>query len=449
MLGCAGHLPTLKKPDVPGAWQQAAPSGAPIWPTKTWWAGFGSDELNALIATAEGNNFDLAAATARVRQASAVARQAGSVLLPSLAIEGSATHQYGRSSGASAHESDFSAGLAASYELDFWGKNLDTWKSARALRKASIADRQTVALTTTASVADTYFALLSIRERLDIARANLESSRDMVKLIERRVHAGMAAPADLTLQMAAASAEESLIPQLEQQELETRTALATLLGRPPEGFDVKAQDLSGLSSPEVAPGMPSELLTRRPDIVAAEANLEAAHADLAAARAAFLPSIGLTGAGGLQSPSLNGAVTTLAGTGLGYTVSASLLQTLFDGGRKIAVEAEARAHQQELVAKYRSAVIAAYGDVENALGRLAHTAQQQALEERHAALSEKSLTSQQRRYAAGATDFLSVAEAERGLHAARDQLAQARLAHLQAVVSLYRALGGGWSAGNT
>jgi outer membrane protein, multidrug efflux system len=448
LLGCAGRMPTLKPADVPGAWAQAVPADVPLWPEETWWNGFGSPELSAMIDAAQSGNLTLAAAAARVRQADARARQAGATLLPILGISASGTHLYGRSGGNSAKETDFAAGLSAGYELDFWGRNRDAWNSARAARNASRADRETVALTTIAGVANTYFELLSLRERLATARANLQSAHDVAGLVERRVRAGFAAPADLTQQLANIAAEEALVPQLEQQELEARGALAILLGRPPEGFDVKAQNLDGVLSPSVAPGLPSGLLARRPDVVAAEASLEAAHADLAAARAAFFPAIALTGSGGLQNPALNAAIAAVPGTGFGYAAGVTLVQTVFGGGL-VAKEAEARARQQELLANYRSAAITAFSEVENTLGNLTHTTQRQAVEERHAALSEKVFEAAQRRYRTGSADFLAVAEAMRALNAARDQRVQVRLARLQATVALYKALGGGWNMSKT
>ena len=168
--------------------------------------------------------------------------------------------------------------MAASYELDFWGKNKDAAESAAALARASRADRQTVAMTVTAATANAYFNLLSLRERLTSARANLKSSQDMLALVRRRVEAGYAASADEIQEIANLAAIQTALPGLEQQELEARTALAILLGRAPEGFDVAAVSLDGLAAPAVAPGLPSQLLRRRPDIIFAEANLAAAHA---------------------------------------------------------------------------------------------------------------------------------------------------------------------------
>ena len=397
-----------------------------------------------LITTAEANNLDIAQAAARLDQADARARQAGAALLPTLGFNANMNTLYGQVGGTSQHETDWSAALGASYELDFWGKHRDAVNAATALRAASAADRATVALTVTAGVANSYFQLLSLRERIAVARANLVSSQAILKLVERRVRAGYAAAADLTQERATLAAEEGTLPALQQQELETHNALAILLGRPPENFDVQGQGLASLHAPDAAPGLPSELLTRRPDIAATEANLTAAHADLNAARKAFLPDISLTASGGVAYPALAAAVDTLPGTGLAAGLGLGLVQAIFDGGKNAAKTDETRAKEQELLAAYRAAVVAAFSDVENASGNLSHLAEQEAALQRQVNESEKVLGAAQRKYAAGYADFLIVTEAERALYVARDQLSDIRRARLTASVALFKALGGGW-----
>jgi NodT family efflux transporter outer membrane factor (OMF) lipoprotein len=318
--------------------------------------------------------------------------------------------------------------------------------SAQAAVRASNADRATVALTVTSGVANTYFQLLSLRERLAVARANLKSAQDILSVVQRRVTAGFSANADLLQQRAALAAEQAALPALEQQELEARNALAILLGRPPEGFSVAGENLGALMPPVVAPGLPSALLIRRPDIVAAEANLLAAHADLEAARKAFLPNITLTTNGGIAYPALAAAIDTLPGLGLAAGAGATLAQVVFDGGRTEGKIEESRAREEELLAAYRAAVIASFSDVENALGSFAHlTAQEAALREQ-ATQAEKVLNAARRKYLAGSADFLVVTDAQRALYAARDQLSDIRRARLAASVGLYKALGGGFAA---
>ena len=445
--GCATTPPPALAPgDVPAAFEQRAPSNAPVWPAQGWWTGFGDPQLSALIDQAQANNLDIAQAAARLRQADARARQAGAALLPSLGAGGSVNSLFGRADGVSQHETDYSAGLQASYELDFWGKNRDLTDSAQALVRASRADRATVALTTTAAVADSYFQLLSLRERAAVARANLKASQDILNVVQRRVRAGFSANADLLAQRAAMAAQLALVPALEQQELEARNALAILLGRPPEGFTVTGDGLGQLAPPAVAPGLPSALLARRPDVMTAEANLTAAHADLAAARAAFFPSISLTANGGVAYPALAAAIDTLPGVGLAAGVGAALAQTIFDGGKTQGRVDETRAREEELLAAYRAAVIASFSDVENALGSFAHLGEQEAALREQVVQAEKVLGAAQRKYSAGYADFLVVTDAQRALYAARDQLSDIRRARLAASVALFKAMGGGFDS---
>jgi multidrug efflux system outer membrane protein len=444
LAGCAATPPpALPAADVPATFEQAAAGNAPIWPASDWWTRYRDPQLAALIEKAQAGNLDIVQAEARLRQADARARQAGAALLPTLGLNASVNSLYGQTRGVSAHETDYSAGLGASYELDFWGRNRDLANAADAATAASAADRRTVALTVTGSVANAYFQLLSLRERIAVAQANLESSRAILKLVQRRVDAGYSAAADALQERANMAAQLAILPTLQQQELETRDALAILLGRPPEGFTVAGNDLGALAPPDVAPGVPSALLARRPDIAAAEANLAAAHANLEAARTAFLPSITLSASGGLQYPALAAAIETLPGLGLGAGAAAALAQVIFDGGKTRAITDEARAHEEELLAAYRAAVMNAFGDVENALGNVSHLAAQEAALRDQVAQAEKVLGAARRKYVSGYSDFLTITDAERSLYTARDQLSDVRRARLAASVALYKALGGG------
>jgi NodT family efflux transporter outer membrane factor (OMF) lipoprotein len=447
LAGCTQQTapsPSLAPGEVPATFEQTASAKA-IWPAADWWRGFGSSELAALEAAAQTGNLDIAQAVARLRQADARARQASAALLPTISLNGNAQNLTGASNAGSGNETDFFAGLGASYELDFWGKNKSALVSAEALRRAGMADRATVALTVSAAVANSYFQLLGLRERLAVAEDNLKSAQSILAVAQRRVAAGYSPNSDINQARTGLAALQAAIPALQQQELETRTALAILLGRPPEAFLVGAGSLDTITIPAVAPGLPSELLLRRPDIAAAEANLSAAHADLASARTAMLPSINLSVDAGLQNPALNAAILTLGGTGFALTMGTTLVHTIFDGGRLEARTAETQAREEELLAAYRAVIIAAFGDVENALGNLAHLAAQERGLQDQVKASEGVLRSAQRKYTAGGADFLLVADAQRNLFAVRDQLSDIRRAHLAASVALFKALGGGWN----
>jgi NodT family efflux transporter outer membrane factor (OMF) lipoprotein len=442
--GCALQSAATQAPDLPAHFEQsAAPSGA-TWPAADWFRGFGSAELEALIERAQHGNPDLAAARARVEQADAQGRIAGAALLPSVDAGGNAQYYAGHSSAGSAHETDWSALFSASYEVDFWGRNHALARSAQFTAVASAADRDTLALTTLAGVADAYFQVLSLRERLASAQLDARATQDVLQLVEARFAAGVASAVELANQRAAAASVALVVPQLQQQEIAARAALALLLGAYPEGFEIRGDSLDSLREPGLGAGLPSELLLRRPDLMAAEANLRAGQADLVAARAALLPSLTLTGAAGLQNPAVNAAVIALAGTGPSLALGGSLVQAVFDGGRRRAVRAQARARAEELLQDYRAAILASLQDVEVALALVNALNAQQGAQSQVLEQSERAFSGAQLRYREGNGDYLTLLEAQRVLYAARDANIQYRLARLQALVGLSKALGGGW-----
>ena len=255
----------------------------------------------------------------------------------------------------------------------------------------------------------------------------------------------MATPAELASQKVATANAGLQITELEQQESEARAALAILVGQVPERFVIVGGPLDSLTEPVIAAGLPAELLTRRPDVLAAEANLQSAHADLAAARAAMFPSFTLTAGGGLQSPAMNAAVLTLPGTGLTLSLGASLVQTIFDHGRLRARRDETQAKDLELLAAYHSAIVAALIDVENALSAIHHLDTAREYQTESLTQSEQAFEGAKLRYQAGSGDFLTLLDAQRTLYTARDQSIQYKLARLRALVALCKALGGGWT----
>ena len=196
---------------------------------------------------------------------------------------------------------NFTAGLSASYGFDLWGLNQDKLRQARESLRAARYAETAVGLTTAASVANEYFTVLSFRERITIARQNIDAANRILAVTQAKVTNGVSSNLDLAQQQATVATQQARLPGLIESEREARYALAILLGRAPEGFDVKAQNLDGIVSPTVQPGLPSEVLLRRPDVAEAEANLYAAHANVDAARAAFFPAIGLTGSAGYAS----------------------------------------------------------------------------------------------------------------------------------------------------
>ncbi|MFA5120420.1 efflux transporter outer membrane subunit [Zavarzinia sp.] len=433
---------------APAAWAAPAGGGAEVWPAADWWQGFGSAELDRLIAEAKAGNADLGQAAARVAQAEAQLRIAGSSLWPSLSLSGGATRRRGSDTGTGSGAADtwrstYSASLSASYEIDFWGANAADRAAAAASLAASRFDRETVALTVTSGVATTYLQVLSLRDRLDVARRNLAIAEEVLRLVEAKVGAGAASDLDLAQQRTVVAQRRAAIPPLEQNLREQSAALAVLLGTAPTGFEVAGQSLAPVKMPPAAAGLPSALLARRPDIASAEARLVAADANIDAARAAFFPQVTLSASMALTQAAV-GDLFDLSNAA--YSLGASLLQTIFDGGRVAAQHELAKAQKEELVQSYRGAVLAAFSDAEVTLGAVDSLNRQRLLQDEVLAQARRSLELAQIQYRAGAADLLTVLNAQQSLYSAEDQAAQVKLSALQAYVGLYRALGGGWQA---
>ncbi len=424
---------------VPSTWDRPVPGNVDVWPATDWWHGFSSDELDALIATARQNNLDLAAAAARLVQAQQQGRIAGAALIPSL--DGSVgVSRSGIASSDRVESDSFNASLSASYELDFWGANRADALAAQASIRGSRYDQETVALTVTTSVANTYLQILSLRERLATARQNLEIAERVLVIVQARVRSGAATRLDLAQQLGTVAGQRAGIPPLEQQERDALTTLAILLGRLPQSFTVDAASLDSIAIPQVAPGMPSDLLMRRPDLRRAESQLDAADANVAAARAALFPSVRLTAGAGVQS----GVFSTLVDENPGFSLGLALARPIFDAGRLSAQREIADARRLEVIQTYRTTVITAFGDVEKALGGVDSIARQQEQQAVQLEQSQIALDVAEARYRAGAVDLLTLLDAQRTLYSAQDQSRQLKLSRLQSVVTLFRVLGGGW-----
>jgi NodT family efflux transporter outer membrane factor (OMF) lipoprotein len=442
LCGCASTPASLvaTPPALPAQWSTAG-ADVPATVSTDWWRGLGSPELDALLQAAQAQSLDLAAAVARMRQAEATARQAGAVLLPAV----NATVDVGRQarfSGGSSTEGTaanrYAAGFAASYEIDFWGRQRAGHASALASLQASAFDRDTVGLALAAAVADAWLALVGGRERLAIAVLNLHSAERVLSLVESRARAGAATPLEQAQQRGLVATQQRAIEALRQQVQGSHTALAVLLGQATLPL-VQADTLAGLQPPAIGAGLPGDLLVRRPDVARAEAQLAAAHADVQAARAALLPRITLG-----------------AGLGVGgdrpgrafdhplYSLAAGLTAPLFDAGRLAAGADIAQARRDELLAQYQAAIVAAVGDAERALQAVAGTEAQMAAQAQVLEQAQQAHTLAQVRYRAGADTLLTLLDAQRTLHAAQDAAAQLRQARLMASVALYKALGGGW-----
>ena len=434
--------------DIPEDYKAARPSkaaGAP--PTLDWWRGFRSRELTVLMEEAQTVNLDIAAATSRFRQADAQARIAGAALLPSLS--GTGQEAYSRTSGSSAsgltnggrEVVNYSASLSASYELDFWGKNRDAAQAAEETAIANRFDRDVVALTTLTTVANAYFQVLTAQDRLRTAQQNIASAERILNAIRDRFKAGTGTDLDVAQQESVVANQRAQVPPLKQTLDQNINALATLVSRPPESVRVKGGSLNQIGSPRVTPGLPSELLTQRPDIRRQEAQLASATANVGNARAQFFPSIQLTGQGGYQSSALSSLFQPHAAF---FSMVGSLTQPIFDGGRILGNFEFTKARQDELLQIYRKTVVQAFADVDNALYSIRQTTERLRLQREVVAASRRAFQLAEQQLRAGTADIVTVLNTQTTLFQAEDLLWQAQLARLQAIVSLYQALGGGW-----
>lgn len=447
LSGCSlGPAFTTPHAPVPATFS-AAPSRPGVWPAAQWWRGFGSPELDRLIAAARQHNPDLAAAVARIRQADAQVRLAGSALLPSVSAGSSAewSRQALSSRGARGRVSEqrsYSLGPSVSYEIDLWGRLRAGREAALASAMASRFDRETLALGVVTSVASTWFQALALSDRLAVAQRNIHDAEAILAAIRARRDAGTASDLDVAQQETLVAGLRAGVPALQNQLAQQLNALGILTGQLPEAIHVAPRTLAELKLPPVAPGLPAELLARRPDVAEAEAQLRAANADIRVARADFFPKITLSGALGWQ----NIALASLFGPGsLFLNAAASASQSIFNNGATSAAVAQAHGREDELLADYRKAVLQAFTDVENAIAADRYTADQLAAQERAVATAQRAADIARAQLLAGTVDLVTALQAQTALFNDLDGLAQVRLARFQALLSLYKALGGGWS----
>jgi NodT family efflux transporter outer membrane factor (OMF) lipoprotein len=386
-------------------------------------------------------------------QADAQARIAGAALLPAVELDGSATRSrnsnnansggsgsFGGAGGKSVNNL-FATSMTASYEIDFWGKNRALLKAAESTAVASRYDREVVGLSTVVAAANAYFQVLSAQDRLRTSRENVASATRVLKLIQERLNAGTASALDTAQQESLLDTQKAAIPPLEQTLRQNKVALAVLIARSPEHVVIRGGSLGHIATPRVTPGLPSELLTQRPDIREAEARLAAANANIENARAQFLPSITLTGERGYSSAVLK---TLFQPQSIFYSMAAGLTQPIFDGARLQGNLDLQKGIQDELLQDYRKAVLQGFADVENALDAIRQTTQREKLQRDVVVASRRAFQISEQRLREGTVDLVTVLQTQQTLYQAEDALAQYQLARLQAVVSLYQALGGGW-----
>ena len=449
LLGACSQTPPRDEHPVqpPPAWQSPHTQASQL-SSQQWWSHFRSPALDRLIAQARVGSYDLAAAIARVQQARATAVIAGAPLLPEVKFASSANREkLLRGKGYSQLDATdnnkavdyFDANLTASYEVDFWGGKAAARDSALHTLNASQFDQATVELTLLSGVATSYVQTLAFDEQLRIARLNLTNAQSVLHVVQTRYDAGSATALELAQQKSLVAAQQRQLPLMAQQAQEARITLAVLLGEPVQRLTLGDTAFAQLQWPDIGSGLPSALLSRRPDIASAEAKLAAASADITVARAAMLPSLTLSATLGSGADRFGDMLRSPF-----YNLTAGLAAPIFNNGRLSAERDKTVARQQELLQTYRGSIISAFADVEKALNSASGLDQQRQWQDEELQQAQQAFDIAQSRYKAGAEVMLTVLETQRTLYQAQDQHVQLRMARLQASIALYKALGGGW-----
>lgn len=452
--------PKYERPelDIPPAFRATAETAEAAWPAPDWWRNFRSPELDGLIERARLYNNDLAAAAARVIQADAQVRVSGAPLLPT--VTGTGDFNYQRTGTSRARNTvglpgtvstatgnrytdtrTYSVALQVSYDFDFWGKNRAALEAAQSSALATRFDQETVALTVVASVANTYFQVLAGQDRLRVAERNLRDAERILGAYRARLTVGTANALDVSQQEALVAGQRANIPGFRNTIEQQKIGLGILVGLPPERLLVAGGSLDTLPLPLVAPGLPSELLLRRPDVAYAEAQLIAANANIRAARAAFFPDLTLTAQGGFTSAALS----MLTGPGtLVAQLAAALTQPIFDNGLRRGQLDQAKGRYAELTALYAKSILQSFTDVEQSLTAVRYGAEQEQLERIAVRVAQRSADIANAQLQAGTIDIITSLNTQQTLFNNLDLVTQIRLARFQSLISLYKALGGGW-----
>jgi multidrug efflux system outer membrane protein len=447
--------PNYKRPPVaqPASFKsQAADATAAATPiAPEWWRLYDDPDLTQLVTTANASNQTIQQAVASVDQARALARMARSYLAPTISLDPTFTRQRtspnrestftGQPVGQSAKISDWLVPVDLSYELDVWGRVRRSLQSARATAFASADDAATIRLTVQTDVATYYYALRSLDAQSEILTQTVAAYREQVRVLSVQFRTGLVSA--ITVRQAEAQLDATLAQQRDvlRARADQEHALAITCGQPAPTFSVATNPLRESSPPEVPAGLPAMLLTRRPDVAAAEQRVAAANAQIGVATAEFFPTFSLASAAGYESANLKNLFDWQSHVG---SLIPGVSLPIFQGGRLKANLEAVKAQHRQSVAAYLNQVLIAYGDVEDALTDLHALAGEIGNLRDAVSASENYLHLAQVQYNTGLVDYLTVVDAERTLLA--NQLSLAQTVNLQQAASIHliKALGGGW-----
>jgi len=425
-------------------WRAATPGDA--LPRGDWWTVFADPELDALMRRVDVSNFNIRAAEARVRQARALSDQARAGYFPTIGAGASATRSKSPSlpnaPSTTQAVSTYSASVNASWELDLWGKVRRAAEAGDASWQASAADLETARLSARASLATSYFTLRltdGFRQILEDTVAAYERS---LVLTRNRYNAGVVARVDVVQAEVQWKSAQAQLVDLGVDRAQLEHAIALLVGEAPANFAIERKPLA-VSMPDVPLTLPSALLERRPDIAAAERSVAAANARIGVAKAAYFPSLTLSGAGGFRS--IDTSDLFLAPSRF-WSLGAALAQPLFDGGLRGAQTDQAVAAYDEQVALYRQTVLAGFQEVEDNLAALRILADEAKVQDEVVEGSRRNVELTLNQYNAGVVSYLNVIVAQATLLQNERTAAQLLGRRLTAAINLVKAAGGGWSA---
>jgi multidrug efflux system outer membrane protein len=454
LSGCMAVGPDYVRPkiDTPDVWPgEKAEAPVPV----QWWRSYNDPVLDKMVEEALAHNTDLALAIARVDEARAQlgVTRADQVPGVSAGADASRNRISERSPtffpGIKPKYTDLNTSLNASWEIDLWGKYRRATEASRADLLATEFNREAVRLALISEVSRGYFNLRSLDAQVAVTRQTVETRLAALALQRKRFEAGVASELELRQVEAETAAAQALLPSLETQLAQQETALSVLLGRSPRAIvgalPERGTAIEALTVPPAVPaGLPSDLLERRPDLQEAEQRLVAANARIGVAKAAYYPSISLTGLLGVESATLADLFTSAARL---WQFSASAAQTVFDAGRTSSQVKSAQARQRQALVQYQSAIQNAFKDTLDALVAQRKARETLEADQARVAALQKALELAQLRYNNGVSSLLDVLDAQRGLLDAQLSQVEAQRAQLAATADLFKALGGGWETG--
>jgi multidrug efflux system outer membrane protein len=441
VAACAGpkaDVPPEASVHVPEGWRGQSAAAGDV--AAGWWSGFDDPVLARVVETALANNDDIAIAAARVAEARAQFKFARAQTFPDIGSVAAAGRDRDINPGFGVPETQTSGEglIQISYDTDLFGRLADTEQSAQAALLATEAARDNVRLAVAAAAANGYITLRGLDARLLVLRDTLAARGEELRVAKRRADAGYGTELELAQAQAAYHATEQLIPATQLAITRQEDGLSLLLGDNPRGME-RGKDLDGLGTPMVPASLPSALLRRRPDIETAEQQLAAADHALDAARDAFMPDFQLAATGGLVGSNL------VPGSPFAiWSLGGSILAPIFSAGRLDAQQDAATARRDQAAFAYRKTALTAFKEVEDSLSAVARDEEQEKALAAERDSQQHALTLASHRYREGYSPYLDQLDAQRGLLSAQLALVQTRTDHLNAVVTLYQSLGGGW-----